>query len=288
MTYDEGIAVRNGERLNIQCLLQTNEPKPKLYTKRYHYHKYIEILYFIKGKACVLIGEERVMCHKGDLFIIYSNEPHSFEHLSSDKYIVIKFLPEVLRTADQTLKGFEYLFNFNIGKHSRVIRNARDNIKKLILDAYEEFTEDKYSGELFVRADIIRLCAEIISFWYKNGEINPINMMGGHNRLSAVQKIMEYVNETNGAVTTCDAAAMCNMSQGHFSRTFKSITNMSFIQYVKSVKISEAERLLKCTDETITNIAQILNYGSTSHFIEDFRKEKGITPKQYRNNACTE
>ena len=60
---------------------------------------------------------------------------------------------------------------------------------------------------------------------------------------------------------------------------------MSFMQYVKSVKISEAERLLKCTEKTITDIAQILSYGSTSHFIEDFKREKGITPKQYRKNS---
>ncbi len=285
MTYDEGIAVRNGERLNIQCLFTKNDPKPKSSVKHYHYHKYIELLYFLKGSANILIGEETVLCKKGDLFIIYSNEPHVIDHLSDDEYIVIKFLPEILHTADQTLRGFEYLFNFNVGKHSRVIRNIGDNIKTPILDAYRQFSGGSYSGELFVRADIIRICAEIVNFWYSNGEISPINVSDGQDNLAAVQKVMEYTGKTCGAITTCTAADMCNMSRGHFSRTFKSITNMSFMQYVKSVKISEAERLLKCTEKTITDIAQILSYGSTSHFIEDFKREKGITPKQYRKNS---
>ena len=78
---------------------------------------------------------------------------------------------------------------------------------------------------------------------------------------------------------------MCGMSDGHFSRIFKSVTGATFTQYIKSVKIDRAERLLKCSDMSVTEIAQSLEYATTSHFIEDFRKEKGISPKQYRKYA---
>ena len=59
--------------------------------------------------------------------------------------------------------------------------------------------------------------------------------------------------------------------------------NTTFTRYVKSVKLAEAERLLICTDDAVADIAQTLNYVSTSHFIEDFRKAKGVSPKQFKN-----
>lgn len=65
---------------------------------------------------------------------------------------------------------------------------------------------------------------------------------------------------------------------------------MTYMQYAKSLKTEEVERLLKCTD--MTNIVQILNYASASHFsashfIDNFRKEKGVSPKQYKKITPT-
>lgn len=285
MIIDEGMAVRNGERLNIQCIMLNGEKDilPKIH--KYHYHKYIEFLYFLEGGSNVLVGEEKIFCKKGELFIIYPNEPHTLEHPEDNRYYVIKFLPDILNATEQSLKEFEYTFNFNIGTHSRVIEDTDRELKKLFDDAYERFTANKYSNELFVRADLIRICAEIVSRWHANGEAVSISTTTGHENLLAIQKVIEKTKETNGAFKTHEAAKMCNMSDGHFSRIFKLVVGMNFMQYVKSVKMEEAERLLKCTDKTITDIAQLLSYGSTSHFIEDFRKEKGISPKQYKKKG---
>lgn len=284
MARDEGMAVRNGERLNIQCLMYKckRDDADKKTRYRYHYHKYIEFLYFIDGERDVFVGDECIRCKKNNLFVIYANEPHDFHTITDNQYYVIKFLPDILRVSEQTTKEFEYIFNFNMGIHSRIIEDTDGKIKTLFEDAYKKFVEDKYSNELFVRSDIIRICAEIVSFWHSIGEIVPISSATGHENLIAIQRVIERTKESNGAFKTHEAAQMCNMSDGHFSRTFKSVMNMSFMQYAKSVKMEEAERLLRCTDETITEIAQVLNYASTSHFIEDFRKEKGVSPKQYK------
>lgn len=279
---DEGMAVRNGERLNIQCLMMGYKKDNDDEKVKYHYHKYMEFLFYIDGEQEVHVGDKCIKCKSNELFIIYANEPHGFYNLSDNKYFVIKFLPDILRTSEQSIKEFEYIFNFNMGIHSRIIKDEDGELKRLFADAYEKFVDGKYSNELFVRSDILRICGEIIKRWDKNGETVSISSIAGHDNLVAIQNVIEKTKESCGAFKTHEAAKMCNLSDGHFSRLFKSIMNMSFMQYVKNVKIDEAERLLKCTDLTVTEIAQILNYASTSHFIEDFRKEKGISPKQYK------
>ena len=51
------------------------------------------------------------------------------------------------------------------------------------------------------------------------------------------------------------------------------------------IDLEKEERLLKCTDLSVTEIAQSLDYATASHFIEDFKSEKGMSPKQYKKSA---
>ena len=285
VTVDEGMALRDGERLNIQCILIDGVKSEENVSHKYHYHKYIEFLYFIKGSSYIFVGEERILCKQGELFIVYSNEPHALEHPEDNSYYVIKFLPELISATEQTTKEFEYAFNFNLNTHSRIVSDESGEIKALFDDAYKRFADNNYSNELFVRGDVIRICGETVNRWYKNGEMIPISRVTGHENLVLIKKVMEYAKETNGGVGTHQAAKMCNMSDGHFSRIFRSVSGMTFMQYIKNVKMEEAERLLKCTDKTVTEISLELNYATTSHFIEDFRTQKGITPKQYKKEC---
>jgi AraC-like DNA-binding protein len=59
--------------------------------------------------------------------------------------------------------------------------------------------------------------------------------------------------------------------------------NMSFSEYTRGLKTREAQRLLKCTDKSVTEIAQMLDYATSSHFIKDFKKEKNMSPGKYRS-----
>ena len=285
--FDEGIASRDGEHLNIQCLIQEHDISESLGTARkYHYHKYIEIIYMLEGDMHMYINDEIYRVTDGDLALIYPYEPHAFRCLKHDKYIVIKMLPEILITSEQRYNEFEYIFNMRtVSKNRCRVISKIPEIGNLVIDAYNKFNENDYCYELFVRADVIKICAHILSLWQKQGVISPISNSISKNNLSIINNLMNHIkNNSMVSLKTHEAAGMCNMSDGYFSRIFKHATNMTFTEYIKSVKLGEAERLLKCSNESVTDISQILNYATTSHFIEDFRKAKGISPKKYRKS----
>jgi AraC-like DNA-binding protein len=60
--------------------------------------------------------------------------------------------------------------------------------------------------------------------------------------------------------------------------------NMAFKSYLNTVRITEAKRLLRETDRTITEIAFAVGYNSIPHFNRVFRQETGIAPSAYRGN----
>ena len=280
--YDEGIAKRNGENLNIQCLIMNLSKSGDKESISYHYHKYVELIYVLSGSMVAYIGDKSYTVCTDGLIIVYPNEPHSYRMLETCKYIVIKFFTDILRTSEQSLNEFEYIFNLSADNmHTRLFPDAR-KVKYYLSDSLEKFDENTYTSELYIRSDIIRVCAFILDMWKKNNEIVPIENTITRNNLDIIKHITEYAKSVNGTIKTHEAAALANMSDGHFSRIFKSAVGMTFSQYVKNIKCIQAERLLKCTDMSITEIAQELGYATASHFIEDFKRDKQLSPKRYR------
>lgn len=276
----EGITTRDGENLNIECLLLERDitrPIPE-----FHYHQYIELIYVLEGTLSVFTDNKRFDLQKDSLLIIYPNELHAFKAYGVNKYIAIKFLSDILRTREQSTNELEYLLNLNKynNRHTRIIPGNKD-LRNLMEDSMKMYDCNTYTSELYIRSNIICVCAQILDFWKQNNELTMVKTASESSNIQIIKSIISRIPE-NTAIRTHEAAAICKMSDGHFSRLFKSLTGTTFTQYVKSVKIGIADRLLKSSDMSITEIAHSLNYATSSHFIEDFRKEKGISPKQYR------
>ena len=50
-------------------------------------------------------------------------------------------------------------------------------------------------------------------------------------------------------------------------------------------KLSEAKRLLESTGLSVSAVENTLAFSSESHFISVFRRQNGLTPKEYRRYA---
>lgn len=58
---------------------------------------------------------------------------------------------------------------------------------------------------------------------------------------------------------------------------------MLYSSLCSGTKIAAAKRTLQFTDQSYTQIADLLAFSSQSHFIQVFRAQTGYTPKQYRD-----
>lgn len=283
MIINEGVAVHAGKNLNIQCLYQREPKTTGSGHDLFHYHRYIEFLYVLKGRTEVNVNDEEYVLCENDLMIIYMNEIHKTLFLEDTVMIVVKFLPEILQFSEQSAENYEYIFNL-CNEHipaNRVISN-NPKVDILLKNAYETFSESAYAHELNLRAYVMQVCAEILKTRKERKEIVSIESNIRSNNISRIQEIVQLAKEMNGDLKTHEAAKICNMSDGHFSRLFRQIMNTNFTNYTKSVKINEAERMLIFTDESITSIAHKLNFSTASHFIAAFKTIKGVSPKQYR------
>lgn len=69
----------------------------------------------------------------------------------------------------------------------------------------------------------------------------------------------------------------------HLSRTVKNQTGFTAVEWIEKYVILEAKVMLKSSNMTIQQIADELNFPSQSFFGKYFKKNIGVSPKEYRN-----
>ena len=83
-------------------------------------------------------------------------------------------------------------------------------------------------------------------------------------------------------LTVMELASQIQMSEGHFSRFFKSLVRMTPMEYINTTRINKACTLLQKSDRKMLDIAMDVGFQNQSYFIRLFKKQKGCTPREYR------
>jgi AraC family transcriptional regulator, activator of mtrCDE len=79
-----------------------------------------------------------------------------------------------------------------------------------------------------------------------------------------------------------EMAAMAGMGTTAFTEKVKSYSGFSPLNYLISIRISEAIRLLKKGEISVTDIALGVGFYSSQHFSTTFKKLTGYTPSEFR------
>lgn len=80
-----------------------------------------------------------------------------------------------------------------------------------------------------------------------------------------------------------DIAEELNLNAIYLERIFKEEEEVTIGQYIQREKIKRAKNILKYSDRPLPEISDYLGYSSQSHFGKVFKKETGMTPRQYRD-----
>jgi len=77
-----------------------------------------------------------------------------------------------------------------------------------------------------------------------------------------------------------DLAEAVSMSESGFAHMFKAATGVSPLQFLKQLRMEQARRLL-LGGSNVSEAADSVGYSSLSHFISEFKRYFGKSPKVY-------
>lgn len=101
-----------------------------------------------------------------------------------------------------------------------------------------------------------------------------------------IEKAKEYIQK-NFSDSDMSVEKLCSelhVSPTYFSTIFKRETEMSFVNYLTTVRLEEAIKLLNTTDDKTYIIAKKVGYLEANYFSYVFKKKFGVSPIKYRRN----
>ena len=116
--------------------------------------------------------------------------------------------------------------------------------------------------------------------------ISTINKLYFNNsRNEIVNSISSYVLENvDVQISLSIVANKLFMNKTYISELFKQKTGIGFVEYLRSVKMERAKKLMNEGNLKIYEIGAILGYKDIEYFSRQFKKYTGINPAEYRQN----
>src|SRR5690606_18803468 len=100
------------------------------------------------------------------------------------------------------------------------------------------------------------------------------------NRLIQISYI--EVRNFHREISLKEISEVANMATTTFCNFFKEHFRMTFVEYLNSIRIGHVCKLLSSQDKTIIEIAYECGFNNLANFNRQFKRLKGMTPKEYR------
>ena len=238
-----------------------------------HTHPFTELFYVVDGKGEFNIQGQRFPVKANDFVIINPQVEHT-ELSSPDEpleYIVLG------------IRGlsFSNLTPVSEGGHPFSFFNLRDEQKDILryLNAMvQEATSQPMSYELVCHNLLEILLIKILRHQHFDLEVGKQSK--ATKDISFIKHYLEtYYHES---IQLEDLASMTHLSRFYISHSFKKEIGMSPMEYLIDIRIKESKILLRTTNYSISQVADIVGFTTPTYFSKQFRKSTGISPTDYR------
>lgn len=254
-----------------------------------HTHNAIEIYLNLTEIPSALLGNSMLSLQKNVLMIVPPYCVHQITPIEDDIYeryiltINSNWLDNLIGDGDS--EEFEYLRNANMPAliHLSEVEKA-EIIKKM---------------ELLVKCDeklfFLRtsLFADVME-WIHGKALSTSDKKENHslNELSdtakTVSEILDYINEhLYENICVEDIANHVFLNHDYINRIFKKHLNTTIRHYITIQRITRSQQLL-LEGYSVSQIQEMVGYGSYEHFFKTFKKITGLTPKEYRKQITGE
>ena len=159
-----------------------------------------------------------------------------------------------------------------------------DPLIAAMLGALHRAADDPADSRLYVDALVHTLAAHLLQHYSRDRPAHSV-LPARPERLvpRRIRRVTDYIRANLAAGLAIDElAGQAGLSSFHFARVFRRETGETPHQFVTRLRLEEAARLLRVTDQAVLQIAIAIGFESASHFSVQFKRGYGVTPLAYR------
>ena len=237
-----------------------------------HLHYHVEIVYMREGYAKAYIDSEVFEIYSGDLLVVFPNRIHRFEDVvGKNKYDLYIINPDLATDLSQQIA--------TENPCDPIIRNAARNPR---LIALIKILSDAESFPAAYKQTLLK--GYFLSFMAEVLEMLPMKN-GRPDENQAMRALVQYCSQNfTKDLSLSILEEELHLSKYYISHLFGDKLGIRFNDYVNSLRISEACRLLRTSDLSITEISDASGFGTLRTFNRAFIKQMGIPPSDYKRS----
>ncbi|CAM3615962.1 HTH-type transcriptional activator RhaS [Vibrio aerogenes CECT 7868] len=235
-------------------------------------------------RLCTIIeGVKEVSINQSERFVYNCNDfvllpPHSNVYMSMTEYtkaLVYEFSDCLIDKVSQ--KVSEHL-QITVAKDIEYSTFLRERIPDRLGTLHRRIQEIIVEEDANIHFLLDLTCQEII---YELMKIKGCYDIIYHHQNHPINQAIRMMNSPDGhAMTISHIAEEVHMSLSGFSQKFKLITDQSPKDYLTRLRLKKSKQHLR--NLSVTDTAYEVGFENISHYIRLFRKEYGVTPKQYQ------
>ena len=227
-----------------------------------HVHaKFHEMILVVRGRIETRFTRQTLIGKKGDVLWYPQGMPHAERALDGELFqiLFVSFMTEKSMPPDAPLMVFD--------RDGRIEQQLR-----WIADLFPPKTDEERR--------LLNFLMFAAFFEHRRLAKNPASS-------DVVMRIKRYVRtHIAEALTLDDLAAQAGLSRFYFSRSFRSETGMTPMDFVRRLRIEAAEALILRTPLPLKAIATQVGFCDEYHFSRVFRKETGMPPSSLRRGRA--
>lgn len=249
---------------------------------KYHYHDAYEIYYLLAGERTYYIEKQSYELKKGSLLFISKNDIHKTVektgpgHERTLIYLKDRYVEEI--GGAPHLAFLLSPFHAN-NKMLELNMQEQSYVENLLFQLEQENADETRLGRAVCTGALL---IQLLVFAARRMAEQPANKPTGPMH-AKVAEIIAYCNDNFDKPLRLETiSSLFYISPYHFIRLFKKMTGFTFTEYINTVRIREAQRLIRETRHKMIQIAGFAGFTNVSHFNRKFKEVTNMSPMEYR------
>lgn len=232
-----------------------------------------QLIYVASGKTHFYFGDEERIVNAEQMVLFQPRQPQHYEYFAKDK-------PEVYWVHFTGSDVKNILRHYGIPMDEPVFYSGNSSMYAyLFKEMIHEFQTCRLGYQELLEMYLRQILLLIVR---SREEHNPTVSSFIQDEMELARRY--FTEHYNEEINIEEYAKSRGMSISWFLRNFKQLTAKSPMQYVLSIRINNAVSLLEGTNYNINEISSIVGYDNPLYFSRIFKKQKGVSPSDYRKN----
>ncbi|MDY4138746.1 MAG: response regulator [Eubacteriales bacterium] len=147
--------------------------------------------------------------------------------------------------------------------------------------SHAELTEDDILRRIRAARDAEQMAGEVTRILHRH--MTDVGGKAAALDATHIERAKSFIARNYARnLSLADLADHLALHPNYISALFTKVSGMSFSQYLRHVRIEEACRLIRTTNDKFYLIGERVGYPDPVHFARTFRAEVGCSPKEYR------